>query len=193
MSLLGVSNYGGMKNWLSLRTSGKPIVPVNAQLTPVRKIAATQIVRPSNTTQYAIGDAVGATAGSLITLTGVVDNNGDWTELDTVKLLMSTAAATAAQLGILFFDTAPTPTADNAALDTADAEMAKAVGIVSLTTEALASSAARFYCKSGIGLRMKCAAASKNLYALLVALNTYTPASAETFDFSFLFRPAEAY
>lgn len=130
-----------------------------------------------DTNAYATGDRMGS-------ITEVTDF---WRNVGGVNILKSIAILDTAKqkvaFDIFFFNSQPTvASADNAAIDISDAEMAKCIGHVSIaTTDYCTDLAANsFATKSDINLVLKGAApttgAVKHLYAVLVSRGapTYT-------------------
>lgn len=137
-------------------------------------------VQPTlDTSAYATGDYM----GSIVTVTDFFRNVGGVNHLNSIVVVDE--AKQKAQFDILFFDSLPTvASADNAAIDIADAEMRKCIGYVSVltadyTTDLAANSLAT---KSGLNLVLKGAApsvgATKHLYVVLISRGSPTYAAA---------------
>lgn len=122
------------------------------------------VVPTVDTSAYASGDRF----GSLMTLTDVVDSDGDGCVLESV-MIFSKTVLTSPAFYVMFFDDVPTiASADNAAIDITDAEMAaKFVGWVAVgTSKNLAGST--IIENLNVERYLDCKPGSRNLYALLV-------------------------
>lgn len=147
----------------------------------IRTITVTPTV---DTNIYASGDR----CGSLMTLSDVVNADGDGIILESILILSKVVIATPA-FYVLFFDDVPTiASADNAAIDISDAEMAsKCIGMVSVgTSKAMASGC--LLENVNVQRVLDCKAASRTLYALLVVEATPTFTSTTDLTVRFKFR-----
>lgn len=147
----------------------------------IRTITATPTV---DTSAYASGDR----CGSLMTLTDVVSSDGDGVVLESVFIISKVVISSAA-FYVLLFDAAPTiASADNAAIDISDAEMAaKCIGWVPVTTtKALASGCVLE--NVNVQRILDCKAGSRSLYALLVVEAAPTFGSTTDLTVRFKFR-----
>jgi hypothetical protein len=148
----------------------------------VKRLTASEFTRPSNTTQYAAGDSVGATAGTvhsfanaaLATRTGTIHS---------VRLSKSDAGVTTATFRIWFYNASVTAINDNSAWTTLYADREKVIGYADLTMVALGGSSAYAQVDANLEFELP-SAANRTLYAVVQATGTYTPASAETFSLS---------
>ena len=146
--------------------------------------------RPSNTTQYTAGDAVSddattptAATFALATDLSVVGSAGG--KIRAVTLHKSDQDLTAASFRILFFDTQPAAAGweDNAAIAITDAEFKRCIGFVDLTTgtDGVSVVTGDLFCKSNLDLSYRYVTGTSPIYVVIVATDTYTPASAEVF------------
>ena|SRR5690349_8639466 len=151
-------------------------------------VAQIQFTRPSNTTQYTAGDAVSddattATIGSF-TLKGVASRMNGGGKILSVLLHKTDQDLTGADFDVYFFDTAPSGAnfEDNAAVALTDAEVQACVGWVALTAAADGvSMGTGDLFGEPTGIAYECKGGTTNLYVVIVARGTYTPASAEVF------------
>lgn len=140
--------------------------------------------RPADTTQYAIGDLVAnsTTAGSVVPMSFVLGNSFGFGQfrLTRVRLFKSNNSPTAATFRVHLYSSLPTSAAgDNAAYSTTLSNWIGAVDVPLMMafTDGCASVGAAV---AGSEFLIK-QDAGKTVYALLAALGTYTPASAEVF------------
>lgn len=163
----------------ALQTTGA--FPVNATAT---------LTRPANTTQYAAGQQVSATAngstGSPLsfTLAGVNAGGGIVTDAHLIK---SSTSLTNATFRLHLFDSAaPTLTSlgdRNSYAAPFIADYAAYVGYFDFNTGVAGPDGAWFEgAPSQSLLSFLCAAASKTVYGVLEATGAYTPTSGEVFD-----------
>lgn len=161
-----------------------------------KKRISASFVRPSNTTAYAAGDAVGpVTTPALQTLAGAARFNGGSGRIVQVQLVTNLAVVTNGTFNVYFFNTIWTPQADNAAetgiytlggdylqgrvtLPILVAESASAVAAVTNVDEKFGGG------DDGIPLAFQCASGNTSLYALIIATAAYVPASAQPFKLS---------
>lgn len=152
-------------------------------------VRTVQFTRPSDTTQYTAGDAVSdnttAATSATFVLKSMAPSNGMGGIINYVGLHKTDQDQTGADFDIYFFDTQPVNTGyeDNAAIAITDAEWAKCIGFVSLTasSDAVSVQNGDLYGKSIPDLPYECAGGDSQLYVVVVARGTYTPASAEVF------------
>lgn len=156
-----------------------------------RKVTAT-FTRPSNTTQYAVGDVLTAGTAAAMTFTNVVGGANGNGEIVKSVLVDSANQATLGDFELWLFHTAPTMDNDNAAFTPTDAEMLNLVGIIDFPATVAAvgdatSGAGGNVVYLGVplsGLKTEpigTKIGSRTLYGVLVARSTYTPVSAEEF------------
>lgn len=142
--------------------------------------------RPANTTAYADGDCISASAsaGDYLTLTDAASVNGYGGTIIGATLTKSAAGTTNADFDVVVFDTEPTAGTfnDNAACAPTDAEAADVCATIKLTATDHASdlSVNTVYQKPH-NAPFVCESDSTALYATLVARGAYTPASGEVF------------
>jgi hypothetical protein len=116
------------------------------------------------TSPYAASDRM----GGVLTLANAMDADGDTGAI--LSIAVYDKAAQGAAFDILFFNTAPTlVSADNAALEISDADMAAYfLGRISVAASDYTTTVAgKDATLSGLGLLVKAAAGSDNLYAVL--------------------------
>lgn len=151
------------------------------------------VTRPSDTTQYAAGDALSdnattATSAGYFAITFDIIPQGGMTLID-FTLHKSDQDTTGADFDLLLFTTAPAFAGfeDNAASAITDAEMQDCKGVVRFASTASGSSPGWTNVGTGnaqtvsqpIGIVF--AAGSSTVYGIIVLAGTYTPASAEVF------------
>ncbi len=129
-----------------------------------------------DTSAYGTGDRM----GSIVTLSAVHPDMGGRIKISSLQVI--DLAKQNAQFDILLFDASPTvASADNAAIDIADAEIIKLVGVIPVltadyTTAYAANSQAT---KSNINLIVKTSSTSNDLYMLLVSRGAPTYAASD--------------
>lgn len=127
-----------------------------------------------DTNAYATGDRL----GSLMTLSLATDATGDIVVLK--SLVIVDAAAQSSAMDVLFFSEAPTiASADNAALDITDAEMAaKFLGRIVVASGDWTALAANSVCaRNSVDMMLKSIAGSQALYCLLQSRGSPTYAA----------------
>ena len=153
-------------------------------------LVETTITRPADAVAYAAGDIIGTTtdAGtstSVLTFANVARANAIGGVVASVMLIDSVNAATNIDCDIFFFNTTLAQQADNVAFAATDAEMATCIGVVSIVgTDGKESSNNIAY--NGImpspgNIPFVPDAGSRNIFAVIVVRNAYTPASGEIF------------
>lgn len=153
-----------------------------------RRISAS-VTRPADTTQYAIGDALGTASGSAtanFTLSAMGRINQGSGTITGVSVVSSANQTTLPQMTLWLFDTAPTNANDNAAWAPADGDLANLVAIIPLSEQyqanrAAAASGNAVIAASGLNRSYRCASGTPDMTAVLVLGNAYTPVSAEAF------------
>ena len=151
----------------------------------IKRINATEITRPANTTAYTAGDGVGTGTSVVSTLSNAARQNSGGGRILAVRLFKSGTTVTSATFTVLFFNTAPTDVADNAAFNLLYAESSRFVGSVALSTMTVQGSGGGFaFSAPNPSIWYTTASGSKALYAVIIATAGYTPASAETFTLS---------
>lgn len=165
-----------------------------ALFTTKRKRIAASFTRPSNTTAYAAGDVVGpVTTDAVETLSGVGRTNGGTGRIVAAILETNLATVTNGTFRVHLFNTSFTPEADNAAFASLHANRAYYQGYFDfniLVADSASAAAAVAQLRNatdidnGIPLDFECASGDSALYAVIVALAAYTPASAQVFRLS---------
>jgi hypothetical protein len=159
------------------------------------------ITRPSNTTQYADGDAISeVTTNDHFTFDRAGKAGGRMSgSIDSATIVSSNPAATAPTLDLMLFAAQPDEVADNSAFDPTDAEMqgyatvgdniANLIGVITFQQADFKKLTNNMYCHyRNLGLTYKVfdttniSANWMPIYGQLVARSAYTPASAETFQ-----------
>lgn len=144
-------------------------------------VGATSFTRPNDTTAYAANDAMSdstsAPTSGGFTLTGACRKSGGIGMIQSVRFLMSTAAATSLQAEIWLFNQSVTNINDNAAFSVSDGNMANFVGKIPFTTSDSASNNASATV-TNLNLSYTCTGTA-NLRYLVKVLNAYTPAAQE--------------
>jgi hypothetical protein len=156
--------------------SDQPAVPVSASSFTV--IPSEIQTRPANTTQYAVGDAVGD--GTVWTFTGSARSNAGTGTMLGVLITDTSKQATLPQFNLWLFSAAPAIPADNAVFNPSEAELATLVDVISVTNFIPASVNGALIAPD-INRPFKCGTGSMDLFGVLTAANAYTPTSAEKF------------
>jgi len=145
-------------------------------------------IRPSDTDQYAIGDAITDSVSAATALEWTVGRvRGGTGIIATALLIMGSAQATKLDSHLLIFSATPTVPHDNDAPAITDAEALTLVGVVDfggtpdITNPASGVLGNVVYAQRSLDIVFECAATSKKLYGFLIAQNTYTPVTVETF------------
>lgn len=145
------------------------------------------VTRPSDTTQYAAGDALSdnattATAAGYFALTFDVIPQGGIMLTD-FTLHKSDVDATGADFDLLLFTTAPAFAGfeDNAAIAITDAEFQDCKGVVRFDADDWANVGTGNIQTVSKPIGIVFAAGSSTVYGILCLAGTYTPASAEVF------------
>jgi hypothetical protein len=151
----------------------------------IKRINASVLTRPANTTAYAAGDVVGTASTGVLTLNGAAKSNSGGGRILGVRLNKSGTTVTNATFTVHFYNTAPTAVADNAAWDSLYAEAEYYIGSTALTLMTAGGAGGGFTSLVvNPPLWYQTASGSKALYAVITAAAAYTPASAETFKLS---------
>jgi len=140
--------------------------------------------RPTDTTPYAAGDAVSnsTSAPTILTLADVARVNGGTGIITDLRLSTNNPATTNASFKVILFNDVIAAVNDNAAYPQLWANDAKRIASFDLTLQTGgAGSDAASATLEQIGRTFKCAPATRNLYAVIVANAAYTPASGQTF------------
>lgn len=139
--------------------------------------------RPADANQYADGDAISdsTTTPTLLEFEAARVNGGSGTIVKAV-LISSSAPGTLLQADLWLFDRPVTAMEDNAAADPSDTELTYLIGVYGFTLEAFkASDNSADESDSGDVKPFVAQPNTKKIYGVLVARNTYTPVSGETF------------
>ena len=144
------------------------------------------VTRLANTTQYAINDVLSdhASTPSLLTFQGAARTNGALAYIVGGTMVTSTVAATAAQIRLMLFGTAPAAENDNEAFTPTDADALKCIGWITFDTYQDGVLNKIYVGRlEGQPLQFDCADTADDIYAIPVLQNAYTPASGEVFTF----------
>lgn len=147
--------------------------------------AASEFTRPSNTTAYAAGDMVGATAGTIHTIAKAARYSGGGGRILVPRLHKSTSTTANGTFRIHFFNDSPTTANDNAAFALRYTERAMYIGFMDVVSvsDAAGAGAVATPAATTLPLFFKSAAGSSgNIYAVVTATAAYSPGSAETFS-----------
>lgn len=145
----------------------------------IDRLKAPTFTRPANTTQYAAGDLVAnnATAGSVVALAFPFAGSGRM--IRRAHILKSGTTVTDASYRLHLYSSAPVPVnGDNAAWSTPGAGY---LGGIDVTVDTVFSDGAKGIGAPNAGSEINLISGVGTVYGLLEALDTYTPASAETF------------
>jgi hypothetical protein len=154
-----------------------------------RKRISVGFVRPSDTTQYSIGDVVGPTGGggAMQAFPGAGRAAGGGTgRIVEILMAVDLELITTATFRLHWFTKTHTTAADNAAFTTVAANFADYLGYIDppiLVTQAGGVAAAIRHTAgvsttSAMPFNYQCAPGDSGLYLAIVALGTYTPKSA---------------
>jgi len=152
-----------------------------------RKRISVGFVRPSDTTQYSIGDVVGpVTTPAMQSFPLAGRYPGGTGRIIEILLAVDLELITTATFRLHFFSKIHTPAADNAAFTTVAANFADYLGYIDppiLVTQAGGVAAAIRHTlgvstTSAMPFNYQCAPGDQSLYLAIVALGTYTPKSA---------------
>jgi hypothetical protein len=171
--------------------------PTTGALNTVKKKRiATSIARPADTTAYAAGDVVGPiTTPAIQTLAGAARSQGGTGRIVAATLETNNATVTNGTFRVHIFNASFTPAADNAAFAGQHTNRAAYQGYFdfnivvadSASAEgAIAQLRASLDVDNGLPLDFECASGNTSLYAVVVALAAYVPASGQIFYLSLL-------
>lgn len=145
---------------------------------------STSFNRPSDTTAYAVGDAVtnstSAAAVFQLDLGALGAVNGQAVEIRKIVVVSSAKQATLPLLNVYLSDITFTATNDNSALDIADDTMEADGSWFACDVQNYTASNSRV-AYLGCSSPMLLAAADTKLYGVIQAANAYTPVSSEKF------------
>ena len=152
------------------------------------------VVRPSNTTDYAIGDVIGvadsgtpANAGSAIIEFASIGPSGGYVLLRSVQLMVGLGDMPSGMAGfrLHFYTASPTAILDNAAFDLVSGDVVDYAGYVDLSVpEDMGSTL--FTQADKPETLIKLAAGQTSLWAQLETRGAYTPASGTTYSLNVL-------
>jgi hypothetical protein len=144
----------------------------------------TNFTRPSDTTAYAVGDAVTNSTSAptvfQLDLGALGAVNGQAIEIRKLAVVSSVKQSTLPLLNVFLSDATFTATNDNAALDIADATMEADGSWFNCDVQNSTASNSRV-AYLGCPSPMVLAAADTKLYGTIQAANAYTPVSGEKF------------
>ena len=171
---------------LAINSSGQASVTSLPDSTGASVISTT-ITRPADTTAYAANDtwANATSSATYSTFTNICRVNGGVVLIPQIDISVDENPATKLQGAIWFFDTVVSNAPeDNAAFVIPQADFANLTGNKQGFAFTLVNNQQSGATDSGISLTgttyvAKCAAGSRNLYALVEVNNVYTPTSAE--------------
>jgi len=155
-----------------VRTSDDGYLEVNSN--PKGHSSSVTITRPSDTTAYTAGDAVGDAGGSAIIVFSGLGLAGGEIEIVSVQHEIDVAAIPSGMAGfkLHLYNASPTAIADNAAWDLIAGDRASYLGYCTLSTpEDLGGTL--FFSDSFTGKQIKLTTTS--LYAVLQTVGGYTP------------------
>lgn len=156
----------------------------------IDKSASAVITRPSNTTQYAIGDVI---AGNGITVPisfniNVSQNMNAWVLGG--QCISSAKQGTLPQIDLMLFSDTFTVDADNAPFNPSTANLqSNYLGTISFNNFQGLNSNSICDAPTNSGKPIVITPNSGIIYGVAVARNTYTPVSAETFLYKLDFQP----
>lgn len=158
------------------------IAEIQSGLTGKQSVSSGEFGRPLNANAYSANDVVSTATGSLITFQNIADEEAGGGYITTARLVKSTAVTTLAVFRLWLFNSEPTAIDDHAAFDLLFADRSKQVGYIDFpcVSEGSGSTCATSVI-TNINLAFKCAAASRNLWGILVSKQIYTPGNGETF------------
>ena len=134
------------------------------------------ITRPSDTTAYAINDAIGDTGGSaILAFTNMCRSGGGEIYITSVELELDVATSTIGATTLRLYNANPTAIADNAAWDIPSGDRGKYLGKVKLGTP-VDEGSTMFVDNDQINKQITMTGTT--LYAILTTDTAFTPASA---------------
>ena len=148
--------------------------------------------RPNDTTTYAIGDVISdsTSASTVLTFSNAVPQSGGSSILQQVTMVVGEYQTTKLSADLFLFDTAPASYGvDNAAFTPTDAELLRAVAVVTLDGTATSplqihggdlTAGATGNCiieASDLGIPVTALNTDNAIYGVLVARNAYVPAA----------------
>lgn len=140
------------------------------------RVSVASVTRSDDTTQYAVGDVIGASG--LMTI-GVDSNDG---EIRSAILIDSVVAGgTKLASDLLIYSSAPTVAADNAAFAPTDAQQLNLVAVVPFATADFKAAATNGHTVAALTYPIPYETQGNTLYGVLIARSTYSPSALETF------------
>lgn len=164
-----------------------PYLSIDRREGVTRGTVQATFTRPSDTTQYAAADVVGpVTTPANMTFSSVVRGAGWGGTIRSASLHKTDNDLTAATFDLYLFDSAPAAIADNSEWVPTDDEMLACIGFVAFAAASgkvlgAGSATGNFWHSNALCIPFACASSALALYGVLVARDTYTPASAEKF------------
>lgn len=142
------------------------------------RVLTSTLIRPSNPTAYAAGDAIKDTSGKIQSFTYSASPQGGEGFICAARIWADTANVTGAQFRLYLYNdsTGVTIPADNAAFITTYANRAKGIGYIdfALQMETGANTGAMDF-QSNLNIPFKTKTSGSKLYGILVAKGAYTP------------------
>ena len=142
------------------------------------RVLTSTLIRPTNATTYASGDAMKDTSGKIQSFTYSATPQGGEGFICAARIWADTANVTNAQFRLYLYNdsTGITIPADNAAFITAYANRAKGIGYIdfSLQMETGANTGAMDF-QSNLNIPFKTKTLSSKLYGILLAKGAYVP------------------
>ena len=138
--------------------------------------ASVTFTRPSNTTAYAVNDAIGDTSGSaILTFSDLCRAGGGDVLITSIEVEVDVATSPIGTTTLRLYNAAPTAIADNAAWDLVSDDRGKYLGSIKLATPTDEGSTL-FSNNDGINKHILMTGTS--LYCILTTDTAFTPASA---------------
>lgn len=154
-------------------------------------IRQAEFTRPNDTTAYAVGDAVNATAEAVMTFNTPVLGNGRNGTIIKARLVKSDAGVTSAVFRLYLYGgpSAPTPIADNSPFTLLYSNRTWRLGIIDFTmiTEGSGSDAAEDVVFPDLPFTVD--ESNNIMWGLLTAQGAWTPTALEKFFLELVIRP----
>lgn len=138
-------------------------------------------MRPSDTTQYTIGDSITHASATSFALTGVAGHNGETVIVDSVIVKSSTKEATLPVFNLWLFNTNVSISADNAALAITDVENTNVLTVIPLSQQFYTANNSRLEAHN-LNRLIQVGSGTTSIWGALEAGNAYTPVASETFS-----------
>lgn len=157
-----------------------PVVGPNDEFVTV----SVDVTRPTDTTTYAINDAIANSTSSTnaFTVANAVKASGGSGIITDVVILSDNDPATTLQGEIMLLDGGATTPVDNATFSLSDSDAKKLVGKIPFVLEDIGNN--QFFHAQGLNIGFTCTG-SADLRFVLRAKNAYVPANGETLTFRF--------